>query len=126
MIPYQHLFIYEISGEVFGSRDFFKNDFIGCWNEGESSFFFFSHPHDEEVLTFVNQKKLSLLSKNVFDYRDSQVEEELKPFRVGNLVVCPPWENERRLNLRSIQTYQKIQEKKWQTLVGLKKDYKDS
>jgi hypothetical protein len=30
MIPYQELYIYEISGEVLGSKNFFKEDFIGC------------------------------------------------------------------------------------------------
>jgi len=36
--PYENLFVYELAGEIFGSRDFFKEDFIGCWNEGEASF----------------------------------------------------------------------------------------
>jgi ribosomal protein L11 methyltransferase len=93
MIPYQTLYIYEISGEVLNSKSFFKKDFIGCWNEGEISFLFFSNPHDEEVKALVDQKGLSLLSKNVLDYKAWQAGEELKPFKVGNLVICPPWEN---------------------------------
>lgn len=55
MIPYQNLYIYEISGEILGSRSFFKEDFIGCWNEGEASYLFFSQPHDEEVEVFVRK-----------------------------------------------------------------------
>jgi hypothetical protein len=51
MIPYQNLYIYEISGEILGSRSFFKEDFIGCWNEGEASYLFFFQPHDEEVVS---------------------------------------------------------------------------
>jgi len=51
MISYPNLYIYEISGEILGSRDFFKEDFIGCWNEGEASYLFFSQPHDEEVVS---------------------------------------------------------------------------
>ena len=35
MIPYQNLYVYEISGEISDSKAFFKEDFIGCWNEGE-------------------------------------------------------------------------------------------
>jgi len=92
MIPYQDLYIYEISEEVPGSRNFFREDFVGCWNEGGISFLFFSSPHDEEVELFVDRKGLSLLSKNVFDYKDWQSGEELKPFKVRNLVFSPPWE----------------------------------
>jgi len=93
MIPYQDLYIYEISGEVLGSRSFFREDFIGCWNEGEISFLFFSTPHDDEVQRFVKRKNHHLLSKDVLDYKAWQAGEELKPFKVGNLVFCPPWEN---------------------------------
>ena len=92
MIPYQNLFIYEISGEISDSRDFFKRDFIGCWNEGEISFLFFSQPHDQEVESLIKKKGYPLLSKNIVDYTAWQAGEELKPFQVGNLVVCPPWE----------------------------------
>jgi ribosomal protein L11 methyltransferase len=93
MLPYQNLYIYEIAAEVTESRTFFKNDYVGCWNEGEISFLFFSTPHDEEVDDFIKEKGISLLSKNVFDYKDWQAGEELRPFKVENLVFCPPWEN---------------------------------
>jgi len=93
MVPYQALYIYEIDGEIFGLRDFFKEDFIGCWNEAGVSFLFFTHPHDEAVKSLVDWKGSSLLSKNVFDYEDWQPKDELKPFKVGNLVISPPWEN---------------------------------
>ena len=93
MIPYETLYIYEICGEIQGSRDFFKEDFIGCWNEGESSFLFFSLPHDEQVEAFIDQRGLSLLTRNILDYKAWQAGEELRPFKVGNLVFAPPWEN---------------------------------
>ena len=92
MIPYQTLHIYEISGKVQSSRTFFKEDFIGCWNEGEVSFLFFSTPRDQEVEAFIQRKRFSLLSRNVLDYKAWQAGEELKPFRVGNLIISPPWE----------------------------------
>ena len=95
MIPYQNLYIYEISAEILGSRNFFKEDFIGCWNEGEASFLFFSQPHDEAVEQFIKKKGVSLLAKDVLDYNAWQAGEELKPFRVGNLILSPPWENVR-------------------------------
>jgi len=92
MIPYQNLYIYEISAEILGSRNFFKEDFIGCWNEGEASFLFFSRPHDEEVELFIKKKRVSLLAKEVLDYKVWQAEDELKPFKVGNLIISPAWE----------------------------------
>ena len=93
MIPYQNLYIYEISGEISNSRDFLKQDFIGCWNEGKISFLFFSKPHDEEVESFIKKKGYPVLSRNILDYKAWQAGEELKPFQVGNLVISPPWEN---------------------------------
>jgi ribosomal protein L11 methyltransferase len=95
MIPYPNLYIYEISGAISDSKNFFKEDFIGCWNEGEASFLFFSQPHDEEVESFVEKKGYPLVSRNVLDYKAWQAGEELKPFKVGNLVISPPWENGR-------------------------------
>lgn len=93
MIPYETLYIYEICGEIQGLRSFFKEDFIGCWNEEESSFLFFSQPHDEQVEAFADQRGLSLLTRNILDYKAWQAGEELRPFKIANLVFSPPWEN---------------------------------
>jgi len=94
MIPYETLYIYEICGEIQGSRNLFKEDFIGCWNEEGSSFLFFSQPHDEELEAFADQRGLSLLTRNILDYKAWQAGEELRPFKIGNLVFSPPWESE--------------------------------
>lgn len=91
--PYENLYVYEVEGEVFGSRDFLKDDFIGCWNEAGGAFLFFSSPHDEEVELFLKGQGRQLLSRHLMDYRSWQAGEELKPFQVGNLLFCPPWEN---------------------------------
>jgi ribosomal protein L11 methyltransferase len=93
MIPYQNLYIYESSRAISDSKTFFKEDFIGCWNEGETSFLFFSQPHDEEVRSFMEKKGVPLVSRNVLDYKTWQAGEELKPFKVGNLSLSPPWED---------------------------------
>lgn len=95
MVPYRDLYVYEISGKVTGSRNFFTVDFIGCWTEGEGSFLFFSSPHDDEIGDFVQQRGLRLVAKEVLDYKAWQAGEELKPFRVGNLLIRPPWERGR-------------------------------
>ena len=62
-------------------------------NEGDMTYLFFFQPHDEEVEAFIRRKGFSLLSKDILDYKTMQGEEELKPFKVGDLVFCPPWEN---------------------------------
>ncbi len=93
MIPYQNLYIYEISGTISDSKKYFREDFIGCWNEGESSFLFFSQPHDEQMKSFTEKKGVPLVSRNVLDYKAWQAGEELKPFKVGNLIISPPWED---------------------------------
>ena len=59
MIPYQNLYVYEISGAISDSKNFFKEDFIGCWNEEKVSFLFFTYPHhDEEVERPLNQESI--------------------------------------------------------------------
>jgi hypothetical protein len=65
MILYQNLYIYEIFRAISDSKKIFKEDFIGCWNEGETSFLFFSQPHDEEVRSFIGKKGVPLISRNV-------------------------------------------------------------
>jgi len=52
-IPYHDPYVYEVSGEISDSKIFIKEDFIGCWNEGEISCLFFSAPHDHEVQAFI-------------------------------------------------------------------------
>jgi hypothetical protein len=77
IIPYQNLYVYEISGEISDSKTFFQEDFIGCWNEGEMSCLFFSAPHDREVQAFIGEKRFRLLSTHVMDYKAWQAGEEL-------------------------------------------------
>jgi ribosomal protein L11 methyltransferase len=93
MGPYHKLFIYELTDEISVKGDVFGQDFIGCWNEAGNSFLFFSRDHDEEVKKWLaHQDGGKLLSRHVMDYRDWQVGEDLKPFRIEKLVICPPWE----------------------------------
>ena len=93
MGPYHKLFIYELSDEISVKGDVFGRDFIGCWNEGESLFLFFSRKHDEEVRKWLgHQGRGKLVSRHVIDYRNWQAGEDLKPFRIEKLVICPSWE----------------------------------
>ncbi len=75
------------------SSDIFRRHFIGCWNEGGNSFLFFSRQHDEEVKKWLgHQGGGKLVSRHVMDYRDWQAGENLKPFRIERLLICPSWE----------------------------------
>jgi ribosomal protein L11 methyltransferase len=93
MRPYRKLYIYELSGEISVTGDAFGPDFIGCWNEAGSSFLFFSRDRDEAVRRWLaHQGRGTPISRYVMDYRDWQGGEDLKPFRVEKLVICPSWE----------------------------------
>ena len=133
MIPYQDLYILEISGEVLGSRSFFREDFSGCWNKGEISFLFFSTPHDGESGRIevrqgnaedLIKEEVELLCANLH----SQVIEALLKkeafFRkrwliLSGLFIKDGEEIAGRLNRGPLQIFQKIQDRKWMTLVGL-------
>lgn len=93
MRPYRKLYIYELSDEISVKGDAFGPDFIGCWNEAGSSFLFFSRDYDEVVRRWLaHQGRGKLISRHVMDYRDWQGGEDLNPFRVEKLVICPSWE----------------------------------
>jgi len=93
MGPYDKLFIYEVPGEISVKGDVFGRNFLGCWNEGESSFLFFSQQHDEEVKKWLGHEgRGKSVSRHVMNYRDWQAGEDLKPFRIEKLLICPTWE----------------------------------
>jgi ribosomal protein L11 methyltransferase len=95
MGPYHKLFIYELSDEISVKGDVLGPDFIGCWNDGGNSFLFFSRDHDEAVRRWLaRQGKGKLVSRHIMDYSDWQAGEDLKPFRIEKLLVCPSWEEE--------------------------------
>lgn len=89
MALYKHLYIYEIEGEM---KDIMitSPDYIGCWNEGESSFLFFHKEQNGLVERLVREKEgIHLIDSYDMDYEDWQGE-GLKAFRVGPLWFCPP------------------------------------
>ena len=93
-LPYDKLFIYELSDEISVKGDVFGPDFIGCWKEEGSSFLFFTRNREEEVTEWLAQQgSAKIVSCHHMDYRDWQAGEELKPFRIERLVICPPWED---------------------------------
>ncbi len=89
MRPYKHLYIYEIEGRVDDSA-ITSPDYIGCWNEGESSFLFFHSDHHDLVKSFVSRNtSIRLVDAYDMDYEQWQGG-KLAPFRVGSLWFRPP------------------------------------
>ena len=91
MKPYEHLYIYEIEGEV-KDESLVSPHYIGCWNEGGSSFLFFRSDQRSLVERFVLENgSIRLVDAYDMDYEQWQGG-ELAPFRVGSLWFHPPFE----------------------------------
>ena len=63
--------------------------------KGRPPSFSFLNSDDEEVESFIEKKGYPLISRNILDYKAWQAGEELKPFKVGDLIISPPWEEGR-------------------------------
>ncbi len=88
MRPYEHLYIYEIEGEVDDSF-ITSPDYIGCWNEGGSSFLFFHSDHRALIDRVVSRGGMArLVDAYDMDYEQWQGG-KLAPFRVGTLWFRP-------------------------------------
>ena len=91
MTLYKDLYIYEISGEALDSRHFFPQDFLGCWNEDEVSFLFFSAPHDHEILPRGQTGAgFSATAQAWYEHivRERQRSREEKEIRCSKVVSC--------------------------------------
>ncbi len=89
--PYQNLYIYYLQGQVTPDKEVLDNDFIGCWQEDEFSFLFFSKPsHDKVKKILSSQSGLNLLDEFQMTYDEWQGG-KLSPFKVGRFWITPPW-----------------------------------
>ncbi len=91
--PYQDLYIYLLKGVVEEQYEsHFGTSFIGNWVEDDSSFLFFGRPADKEVGRLLRTRpELELIEIHQFTYEQWQGG-GLRPLRVGDFVVVPPWE----------------------------------
>lgn len=90
--PYQDLHIYYLQG--LPSRDSLRDEpfFLGCWEEGDTAFLFFSKPSDDRVEGLLaRQPRLALLDRYHMSYEDWQGQVALSPVRAGPFVVHPYW-----------------------------------
>ena len=92
MKPYDTLYIYEINGEIKGAKDRFHDDFLGCWLEGGYSYLFFSAKKEHELKGFALSTDEKYISETVLDYEDWEAADKIAPFKVGNLFICPVWD----------------------------------
>jgi ribosomal protein L11 methyltransferase len=90
-IPYDKLFIYYFDGKVPPSIHCFGPDFIGNWEEGDTSFLFFSESADDAIEQLIaGQPQLKLKDRFCMSY-DEWHGDPVQPFRVGRFFVMPPW-----------------------------------
>ena len=89
--PYDKLYIYYLNGRLENSPGNLGGSFIGNWEEGDTSFLFFSGPAVDQIDAILSkQPQLTLKDEYCMSY-DEWHGEPLRPFRAGRFVVSPPW-----------------------------------
>ncbi|MEF8823238.1 MAG: 50S ribosomal protein L11 methyltransferase [Desulfohalobiaceae bacterium] len=90
--PPEELFIYYLRGLVDDRALRQRDDFLGNWLEGKSSFLFFSRPVSRAVSELLrSQPGLELIQEHRVPYTD-WLGDELTTFREGSIRVVPVWE----------------------------------
>jgi ribosomal protein L11 methyltransferase len=89
--PYDKLYIYYLNGRLENPPGRLGGNFIGNWEEGDTSFLFFSEPALDQIDVILSrQPQLTLKDQYCMSYDDWHGE-PLKCFRAGRFVVTPPW-----------------------------------
>lgn len=89
--PYDKLFIYYFQGRLQSKFEQFGQHFIGDWEEGDTSFLFFSEPADDRIDQLLkNQPQLVLEDRFCMSY-DEWHGEPVNPFKAGRFLIMPPW-----------------------------------
>ncbi len=91
-IPYKTLYIYYLEGQVKYRKDLgFGKNFIGNWQEEDSSFLFFDSPADNEVQILL-KKQPHLILVDSYSMPYDQWQGGIEPFiEIGSFIVHPPW-----------------------------------
>ena len=91
-LPYDHLYIYLIEGEVSENDEATLGEsFLGNWVEDESAFLFFSVPSKEIVHTLIeNREDLAYIGEYNFPYEQWQGG-ILEALRIEDFIIVPPW-----------------------------------
>ncbi len=89
--PYNQLFIYYFQGRLISKAESFGDRFIGNWEEGDTSFLFFSESADDIIDQLLRiQPQLTLEDRFCMSY-DQWHGEPVNPFRSGRFSIMPPW-----------------------------------
>ncbi len=92
--PLDDLYIYYVKGRVKPASGEFGPRFIGSWEEGGSSFLFFSEPVDEKINALLDRRAdLTMLDRFYMRYADWHGG-PIEPLYVGDFVIVPPWMQE--------------------------------
>jgi ribosomal protein L11 methyltransferase len=89
--PYNQLFIYYFQGRLISKAESFGDSFIGNWEEGDSSFLFFSEPADARIDQLLSAQQQLILEDRFCMSYDEWHGEPVNPFRAGRFLIMPPW-----------------------------------
>lgn len=89
--PYDKLYIYYLNGRFENAGESFGSNFIGNWEEGDTSFLFFSEPALDQIDALLSHQPQLTLNDQYCMAFDEWHGEPLKPFCAGRFVVMPPW-----------------------------------
>jgi len=91
-LPYDKLFIYEVTGEVSLPAFLTGPDYLGCWREGDCSYLFFRAAKEEVLKEYLGPLPgHRYLSETVINYEDWEAGRALEPMSIGGFHLCPVW-----------------------------------
>jgi len=91
--PYDELHIYELAGLIEPAEPDPAAGFLGCWLEAGSAFLFFDRPNEAEARRLAGN--VAVRERYAMSYFDWQGRQAVAPFRVGPLLIRPPWASAR-------------------------------
>ncbi len=93
MPPPEKLYIYEIAGRVYPPEALTREDFLGCWREGDYSYLFFGSPREAAVQAWVaTLPEARYSSESVMNYSDWEAGQPLQKTSMAGFHLCPVWE----------------------------------
>ena len=93
MPPPEKLFIYEIVGRVYPPEALTREDFLGCWREGDYLYLFFGSPREAQVKAWVESlPEARYSSETELKYSDWESGQPLQAASMAGFHLCPVWE----------------------------------
>lgn len=92
MGPDDPLYIYELEGILSDPEEFFGENFLAHWVEGDSHFLFFSHPREEDLKTFLkSQSGGTWVRTHTLSCKDWQGGKLFDSLSIGKFIFISPW-----------------------------------